>query len=297
MSLRERFTYHLLRLARTISLHFSSRTAARVGRRIGSFLFFRLPLRKEEALRHLTVAFPGHDMTTRLRLLKQVYIHFGQMAMDLLRLEAIDLDSDIMVENLQCLDGAMKENKGVILLSGHLGNWELIPAWCGHNGYPMYPVVKRQKNRGANRFLMELRRKTGSVPVYRTISSLEMIRILRERNILALASDQHARKGGIPVTFFGLPASTARGLAIFHLRTGAPLVLAYCRRTRTGRYHLKFQDVPTGDNGAEPVSTITQRFTSLLEREIRSYPEQYFWFHRRWKIKPAESRSTCGEGT
>lgn len=289
MSQRETLTYHTLRMVQKVCLRLSTHTAATVGERIGAFLYSCFPIRKKEALNHLMMVFPGKDRTYVHRLLRRVYVHFGQALIDLLRLDAIDLDKAVKVENLRCLEGALEKKRGVILLSGHLGNWELIPAWCVHHGYPLYPVVKKQKNRGANRFLMEFRMNLGSVPVYRSRSSHDMIRILRGRNILGLASDQHARSGGIPATFFGVPASTARGLAIFHLRTGAPLIMAYCRRNPNGTYHLKFQDVPEGPNGAEPVSGITQRFTSLLEGEIRSYPEQYFWFHRRWKPTPVES--------
>lgn len=286
MTPRETFTYHTLHLARTIFLHLPAWTAATLGERMGALLYSRFPVRKQEALNHLKLAFPHRNGSYYRRLLKRIYIHFGQIAVDFLRIETIDFDHDVKVENLHFLERALRKKKGVILLSGHLGNWELIPAWFVHHGYPLYPVVKRQKNRGADRFLMELREKTGSFPLYRSRSSHDMIRILRKRNILALASDQHARRGGVTATFFGMPASTARGLAIFHLRTGAPLIMAYCRRNTDGTYVLKFQDVPTGTNGAEPVSGITQQFTSQLEGEIRSYPEQYFWFHRRWKGAP-----------
>ncbi|MFQ6615370.1 MAG: lysophospholipid acyltransferase family protein [Fidelibacterota bacterium] len=294
MSVGETITYHALRLARTVILHLPPGTAATAGERLGALLYSRFPVRKQEALKHLSLAFPHRNRAYRLRLLKKVYVHFGQMVVDLLRLEAMDLDHDIVVENLSCLEGALKENKGVILLSGHLGNWELIPAWCVQHGYPLYPVVKRQKNDGANRFLMDLRKRSGSVPVYRNSSSHYMIQVLRKRHILALASDQHAPKGGIPAVFFGSPASTARGLAIFHRRTGAPLIMAYCLRAGKGTYHLKFQDVPLDPNGTESVAAITQRFTSLLEEEIRLFPEQYFWFHRRWKPSPEKKLSTYG---
>jgi KDO2-lipid IV(A) lauroyltransferase len=108
-----------------------------------------------------------------------------------------------------------------------------------------------------------------------------MIEALREGKILILASDQNAGKRGEFVHFFGRPASSPRGPSFFHKKTGAAVITAFCHRKPTGNYELKFNRLP--DDGA---GTVMERFTSVLESEVRKRPAQYFWFHRRWKSFP-----------
>ncbi|MFQ6674311.1 MAG: lysophospholipid acyltransferase family protein [Fidelibacterota bacterium] len=286
MSLHEKLTYHFLRLAEAVLTRLPDRLTATLGSRIGLLLYHRFPVRRREASLHLRMAFPRRRETFYDRLLKRVYGHFCQTFIDALRLEALDFGNLLVVENRACLDEALSEGKGVILLSGHLGNWELIPVWFARNGYDFHPVVQRQKNKGANRFFMDLRRRTGTFPVYLNVSAHEMIRILRQRKILALLSDQDAHRKGVFVKFFGRPASTPKGLAIFHLKTKSPIILAHCHHSGNRTYRLAFERISTDVRDGDPVTVITQRFTSLLETQIRKYPEQYFWFHKRWKTQP-----------
>ena len=286
MSLKEQFTYHFLTILRRILLRLSDRSAAALGRWIGAFAFRYLPVRREEAFSHLTRAFPHHGEIRRIRMLRRVYDHFGQILVDALRLGQTNVKRLVSVENRECLDRMLSKGKGVILLSGHLGNWEIIPAWLAQNGYKLYPVVKRQKNRGANRFFIELRRSTGSFPLYPTTPARQMLKILRDGNILGLVSDQDARRRGIFVDFFGIPSSTPKGAAVFHLKLNSPIAMGLCHRNADGSYHLKFEPILTARGDNDGVTAITQRFTSHLEHEIRNHPEQYFWFHRRWKTEP-----------
>lgn len=238
----------------------------------------------------MKMAFPNWNGSYFERMLRRVYDHFGQMFVDVLRMKSMDIETLVDVEDRHILDIALENGKGAIVLSGHLGNWELGGPWFGHNGYKFHPVVKRQKNRGADRFITELRRCIGTYPIYDRTSVHEMIQIIREGKVLCLVSDQDARRRGVFVQFFGTPTSTPKGAVILHLKTGAPLIFAICYRKRDGTYHLKFERVPTDVQDGDVVTTITQRFTSLLESKIRKHPEQYFWFHRRWKTKPSPGR-------
>ena len=282
---RETFTYYSLHTLRKLLLGISDRGAAKLGGWIGAWVFRYLPVRKHEALDHLAKAFPNRSEPYYTRLLRNTYWYFGQIFVDILRIEGLNLERLVTVENGECLDEAAKKGKGVILLSGHFGNWEIIPVWFAQNGHRFYPVVRRQTNRGADRFFMEIRRRTGTFPLYTSSSPRDMIRILHEGNVLGLASDQDARRQGVFVNFFGIPSSTPKGAAVFHLKTDSALIMALCRRNSDGTYHLKFEPVPSTTGNGDRVTTITQRFTSYLEREVKKHPGQYFWFHRRWKTK------------
>jgi len=108
-----------------------------------------------------------------------------------------------------------------------------------------------------------------------------MYDLLNNSSILALVSDQDAKHTGVFVDFFKTPSSTTKGAAKFHINTGAPMVFASCVKTHYNKYHVSFESIPNGND----IVGITQSFTTVLENNIRKYPEQYFWFHRRWKTK------------
>ena len=140
------------------------------------------------------------------------------------------------------------------------------------------------KNKGANKFLFEHRSFTGAALLYRNTPFNELENVLEKGKILALASDQDFRKKGVFLDFFNIPSSTPKGAAVFHLKTGAPMIFTICYLNTNGKWHLKFDTIPTYKN--DKVETIMQRYNHILENEIRKRPEQYFWFHRRWKTKP-----------
>lgn len=286
MTLREKLTYRCLRLLSAFFSRISNRSAVNLSSRIGSFIFRYVPLRKKEAFNHLEVAFPNRPESYYNRILKKVYHHFAHELLDLLRIDTLKFERIAFVSNHRCLIDAISEGKGIILLTGHLGNWEMIPWWLASKGYEIYALFRKLKNRGADKFLFELRRQIGGFPLYAKTPPQKLLKILRDGKIVGLVSDQDARRRGVFVKFFNTPTSTPKGAAIFHLKTGAPLILGLCCRNRDGTYHLKFERIPTEVEKGDAVSIITQRFTSRLEGEIRNHPEQYFWFHRRWKTKP-----------
>lgn len=292
MSFKAQMTYLLLHIISKILNRVSNRSASGIGQRVGSLVYHYFPVRSEVAQKNLEKAFPQQSIEFYHHTLKQAYCHFGEIFIDALRLSTFNFDKRIIVENREVLNAAFEERKGVILLSGHLGNWEIIPVWFAKNGFLSYPIARRQKNKGANKFFMELREKTGTHPFYAGSQAQKMLHALKKGGILGLASDQDARRKGVFVDFFGIPSSTPRGAAIFHLKTGAPMIMGLCLKDSEGKYHLKFTKVPTMPRKNTSVKTITQQFTSILEMEVRKNPEQYFWFHRRWKTKPRNKTGT-----
>jgi KDO2-lipid IV(A) lauroyltransferase len=109
-----------------------------------------------------------------------------------------------------------------------------------------------------------------------------MYDILADNGILALVSDQDAKRKGVFVDFFGTQASTPKGAALFHQKSGAPLVFGVCIQIELHKYRIEF--VPVIPK-SKSLQDITQAYTTIIEKMVRQYPEQYFWFHRRWKTK------------
>jgi KDO2-lipid IV(A) lauroyltransferase len=158
-----------------------------------------------------------------------------------------------------------------------------LGSWLGKNGYPVWGIIQRQGNRGADIFFQELRESYGMKHLYRKSSLDNMYKLLKENNMLILASDQDAKKRGVFVKFFGQSSSTPKGSAIFHMRSGAPMVFSVAHREKDGTIVVSFSKIEL--NGSTSIETITQTYTNLLEEKVREFPDHYFWFHRKWKTK------------
>ena len=242
-------------------------------------------MRKQDSLKNISTAFPEKSENEQNIILKKTYSFFGQAFLQFLSFPKSFKFINIDVEGKELLDQSLAKGKGIVLATGHFSKWEILSSWLGYTGYPCIAVAQRQNNRGADIFFREFRKKTGMDIIYRKSSLKQMYRILKDNKILILASDQDAKQRGVFVDFFNKPASTPKGVARFHLQTGADILFITCHVERNGRHKLHIQTViPDGDSSVE---SITQAFTALLEEKVRNFPEQYFWFHRRWKTKPS----------
>ena len=171
-------------------------------------------------------------------------------------------------------------------MTGHLGNWETFLPALGLNGYPLVVVTQTQKNAGSQKFFNNMRSFPNVSLMPRTGGIKEMLRVLNEHKFLGLASDQNAGERGINVPFFDVAASIPRGAALFHLKTGMPIIVAFCILSRDLKYNLQLKEMDlssTPNEKKDAIVAINTQFSNLLEREVKKYPEQYFWFHRKWK--------------
>jgi KDO2-lipid IV(A) lauroyltransferase len=198
------------------------------------------------------------------------------------------------------LDAALAERKGVLLVTGHYGNWEIAAATVAARGVPIAAIVRRQGNRLVNDRLNELRHRLGVETITQREAPSRVPRLLRRGGVVGIVGDQDARRAGIFVPFFGRPASTHRGPALFALRLGAPVFSCVARRLPEAgvRYEVAGERVPvvrTGDLEAD-VQALTAELAARLEAQVRLAPEQYFWFHRRWKSRPDAEPGSEGRG-
>ena len=251
--------------------------------KLAQLFYNHLVIRQKEARKNIAIAFPRYSEARRELILKNSYIFFIRNTMQFLSFPKGFQNAHITVNGKEYLDKALTKKKGVILVTGHFGVWEIMLAWFGLNQYSMLVVGQKQKNSGADTFVNQLREDTGIKMIPRKSSLEFMYEALARNNILTLASDQDAKKRGIFVKFFNLPASTPKGAGRFHLEYGSPLIFATCHLERPNNHVLDILPIPTDSNSN--IASITQSFTLMLENIITAYPEQYFWFHRRWKTK------------
>lgn len=266
------------------------------GGALGWFVGRVLGVRRDVVEANLRIAFPDRSPEWRDQVAAASYDHLGREAIAVLRMawmtpqEIVDRTT---IEGFEDFQEALAEGKGVILATGHLGSWEVGAACLAARGVPVDGVTKGMSNQHFGRELTDIRARLG----YRVIDVADgpgqVPRSLSEGRMVALLGDQNIRKGGVFVPFFGKPAATARGVALFALRTGAPVFLgvAVHEPGRPRRYRgilERIQVEPTGDL-EEDVQRITAAHTAALERLVRRYPEQYFWQHRRWDTRPPGS--------
>jgi KDO2-lipid IV(A) lauroyltransferase len=196
------------------------------------------------------------------------------------------------VEGWDLLEEARARGRGAIVVTGHLGNWELGGSYIAARGVPIDGIVRQQANPLFDRFLTDTRQRMGVEVVWDGHAVRRTPRSLRENRVVGMISDQGALGlASTWVPFFGRPAKTPRGPAVFALRMGVPILFAAALRLPNGRFRLVVEPVPfeqTGDRNRD-VEVIVAAYTQSLERWVRAHPEQYFWQHRRWKHQPPDT--------
>jgi KDO2-lipid IV(A) lauroyltransferase len=184
------------------------------------------------------------------------------------------------------MENAQRGGKGAILMSGHIGNWELLAGYLRARGYPIDIVVKPMRNPLADALYNARRRDLELGIIYTQTATRGIVEALRDRRLVAILADQHAGEDGVEVKFFGRKVSTPRGPAVLALKYGCPIITGCMIRTSEGHFRMEIDGPltsrPTG-NHDEDIHAITQEFTSRLENHIRKYPDQWLWTHRRWR--------------
>lgn len=267
------------------------RTSLRIGEGIG-YLVHLIGVRKRVAQQNLSCAYPHLPAPDLNRIAMDCYRHFGAVMVEFARLPLLSTEnvSDLVeIAGLDILDDILKQGKGGIVVSGHLGNWELMGSSASVLGYPVSYVVTGQTNERVEALMDELRLATGVQIIKRHDAIKGTLKALRDNRLVAILSDQDAHEAGAFVPFFGRLASTPRGVATFSLRTGAPIVFAESHRQGTDKLRVRYKLVSNEHLPAdreEATVELTRRFTARLEEAIRRHPEQWFWMHRRWKTPP-----------
>lgn len=291
--LAHRLEYTLFRLVSAVISALPEGAALGLGAMLGWLGGSFLRVRRADVDRHLALAFPEKDAAWRRRVARSSYAHLGREAVSTFRVTARGPEEVVArttMVGFEAFQAAVAEGRGVILVTGHLGNWELGGAAFSARGLPVDAVAKRMANRLFDADLEASRRRVGVRLVELSEAPREALHSLRQGHVLGLIADQNAREQGVFVPFFGREAATFRGPALFALRAGAPMFLGVSIREGgvPARYRVTVEHIgftPSGDMERD-VRALTEAHTAALERAIRQAPEQYFWQHRRWKTRP-----------
>ena len=270
--------------------------ATRFGERLGAFGYSPLGVRRRVVERQIAAAFPGLDESEVLRIARASYEHLGRTTIETALLSTLGpgkvLDLFEGVDNWTCVERARAQGKGIIFVTGHLGNWELAGAYVAARGVGVDAVARRMENPLFDAYLTRTRQRLGMSVVHDSDAVRRTPRSLREGRGIAFLSDQGVLGlASTFVPFFGRPAKTPRGPAVFALRLKAPVVFGIAIRQPSGKYRMSFEPVTVQDTGDRDrdVDAVVAEYTKTLERWVRRAPEQYFWHHRRWRRQPPDT--------
>ncbi len=270
--------------------------ARRVGERIGLLGYFPLGIRKRVVVRQIAAAFPALRDDEVRRLAKRAYANLGRLSIETILvarlgpegvLSLFETDGDFAV-----VQKRMAEGKGVIAFSGHVGSWELAGAYLATRGVPTDAVARHMNNPLVDAYLNKARTAVGMNVIFDSEAVRRIPRSMKQGRLVGLVADQGVMGlASTFVTFFGRPAKTPRGPAVFALRYKVPIVFVAALLQPSGKYRFHAEEIPVVDTGNrdEDVDDTVARFTAALERLVRQHPDQYFWHHRRWKRQPADT--------
>ena len=194
------------------------------------------------------------------------------------------------IEGREHIQAALAKGRGAIVITAHLGNWELGGFGIAHMAGSVLVVARELSNPYVEAYLQRWRKQAGLEVADRRGALRHVVRRLPEGGCVAMLIDQNQRRGGVFVPFFGRLASTVPSAASIALKYDVPVLTGYTYRVGTGAFHCVHMDPPfelirTGDHEADVVAN-TAQFTRRLEEVIRRHPDQWLWLHSRWKRRP-----------
>ncbi len=269
--------------------------AVATGRRLGRLAYKVGGRLQRTGLRNLELAYPEMPAEERERILRGCFLNLGRLLGEVShfpRATPESLQQIIECEGLENLEAARASGRGVILFTGHLGAWELSSFALSAFGYPLSFLVRRIDNPLVEQMIEKTRTRFGNRSIDKRAAARAMLRALRAGEMLGILVDLNTQPHeGVFVDFFGIPASTTSGLASIALRTDAAVLPIFVPwDDERQRFLLRIEPplaiTPTGDE-SEDIRQLTAQFTSVIEKYVKRYPDQWLWIHKRWNTRPA----------
>jgi len=259
-----------------------------------ALVFPLMPRLSRTAMFNLQLAFPDWSESQRRRVIRGMIRNLGWMAGEFSQFTKYTQER---IEQIVVLDGmdnflaGEKKGKGVLILTGHMGAWELAPFTQARFGHPLHFLAREVENNRVNTLVNSYRMLSGNKPIEKNQSARAVLRVLNEGGTVGILADQNTLpEEGVFVDFFGTPACTTTGIARMALHTGAAVIPGYIFwDAAIDKYRLKFEpavELTRTGNLDTDIGENTARFTKVIENFARKYPDQWLWIHKRWKTRP-----------
>jgi len=296
--MREELEYVVVRALVELLGALPRRVARALGAGVGTAAFLLMGRLRRTGLRNLEIAFPEKTDAERERILRQLYRNLGWLLGEFCQMPKYTRENTqefLRCEGLEHYLAARARGKGVLIVTGHLGAWELSSYYHSLMGYPMGMVIRRLDNAKVDQLVNGIRCLHGNRVLHKDDFARGLLGAMRQGETVGILMDTNMTPPqGVFVPFFGRLACTASGLARVALKTGAAVLPGFMVwEDAEQKYVLRFGDeipvITTGDDEADAVAN-TARFTAVIEDFVRRYPEQWLWVHRRWKTRPDGTR-------
>lgn len=266
---------------------------------LAQFTWRVLRIRRQVVDENLQIAFPDSTARQRQRIAlgmwRHLFLMIAEIAQAPRKVHRTNWRQQAVIPQLPVMVRRLLDRRPVVIVSGHLGNFELGGYLLGLHGFPTHTIARPLDNRFLDRWVTQFRGATGQFMLPKVGSSQQIAHLLERGGSLVLLGDQYAGDTACWVNFFGRPASTHKAVAIFTLSGQAPTATAaVLRRDGPLQFELclaDFIDPADDDFALGTVPLITQWYTDCLESLIRAHPDQYWWVHRRWKGTPTDRRA------
>jgi KDO2-lipid IV(A) lauroyltransferase len=295
-TLAHRAEYYTMRATIRALRALSWNAACKIGEKLGALGYRPLGIRKRVVEKQIAAAFPklGHEQV--IALAGESYKHLGRTFIETALLDTLGKDGlqklVDTVEGWEELDDAMSKGRGAVMVTGHIGNWELGGAYIASRGIPLDAIVRGMANPLFDAYINHAREEMGIAVVHDSEAVKRTPRSLRAGRAVGFVADQGVLGlASTFVPFFGRPAKTPRGAAVFALRFGVPVIFVIALRKSNGRFRLILERIEAQRTGNmdRDVDAIVAGFTARLEHWVRVAPSQYFWQHRRWRRQPPDT--------
>lgn len=286
--------YHVVRAVGKFICLFSYDTVVAWGRKLGPVIGRLMKKQRDRGIRHVMRGMACDEKAAN-DIIDGVFANLGQSLMEILytpKLMRGNIGRYVTLEDRKRLDAALAEDKGVIVLTGHIGNWEWMGASLALYGYPTTTIVKNQPNDSVTRFLNENRERMGLEVFARGGNEMVIAaRALKRKKILGFLADQDGGFDGVPQIFLGKLASTPRGPALFARKFRSPVLPMFSYHDEDHRQRvyigepIYYED--TGNKEAD-IAALTRRTAIITEKFIKDHPTEWLWFQHRWSTLPEE---------
>jgi KDO2-lipid IV(A) lauroyltransferase len=291
---KDAVAYHLARFALWLPRTVSLPRALALADRVGDLIYLALPGTRRLALEHLALAFgDALPAAARERIARASFRNAARCFVELAKFDEIRpyFDDYTSIEGWQYWDEVRALDRGAIVITGHIGNWELLGAYFARKGIPIAAIARRINDSRLNQLLVDFRASNGVHTILREspMSSREIIKILKQRGILALLIDQDIKAPSVSVPFFGRMARTPAAAAVLAVRRDLPVVPCFAQRRPEGGHRFTIMPPiypPQSGDRRRDVLELTRRFSEALEQRIRQNPAEWVWWHKRWRRAP-----------
>lgn len=288
--------YKLLKYFSAFLCHLSHKNLLRLGHILGILYFHLIAKERNRAVDRMMKSFHNSEQEAK-DLIKKSFINLSQNILEILYMPRLKRDDFkyIKFEGLDILKREYAKNKGIVILTAHVGTWEWLAAGLVRAGFCVTALAKPQPDSQYTRLLDEYRAQVG-VEIFARGETSELLaaaRALKKGNILGFLADQDAGPGGAFVEFLGEVCSTPMGPAVFARKFKSPVVPAFIIRQPDGTHKIEISEPivynDTGDVNAD-LFDFTKRMTKVIEDQIVAHPTQWIWFQKRWNTRPEQQK-------